>query len=133
MTTKVKDIVIEYRGNGNDGYPTKVLVDGQYLPQRNLPNYEKRVKVIARCKETVLVEVEFYHGETEVFEPENFAMEVGDLSVRTRPDRFPCEIKIAGYEPRCLSIEVEFAEGQMVMAKLEFKPHAVEPDVPEVR
>lgn len=131
-TEKVNSLVIDYQYDGRDGFPAKVVVDGVQPPDFPTPLYEKAIKVRTKHHEPICVEVEYLAADktpvTILYHPETFEMEVGEVSVKTHPDRFPCQVLLGGIEYGTDSLELKFVGGEPVLVNLRIAPW-VEPIV----
>jgi hypothetical protein len=100
----------------DNGYKTFVKIDGHHRPNC----YEREITLLIEAGSKVQVEVLWKHGLVEVFEPEEFEFSMGCLEIRTHPNRYPCQIIVGGYEPRCYSVAIRFAEGECPWVDLRF-------------
>lgn len=131
---KVNSLKVLYECDGRDGFTAKVEIDGVQPPSFNPPLHEKTIKVRIKHHEKVSVEVEYITADrknlTVLYEPKNFECEVGKVKVRTKPDRFPCEILLHGLEFGVDSLHFQFVRGEPVWMNLRLCPWA-EPIVVE--
>ncbi len=118
--TECNRVDILHPGDLYDGYQTFVVVDGIKLPEMNPRLYDKEIEIQATAGEplqiVVLVLNEDKEEEVIGFLPTNFDMEIGILGIHTVSGRSPCSTTIGGFEPGVRSINVRFAEGEVVRA-----------------
>lgn len=116
-TQEVDLLEIIYKGDGRDGFPAYIRIDGVEPPQWQPPRYEKTITVLARSCRPLRVFVQFSDGNV-VYEPRKFDLALGDLEIHLCPDRNPCRVTIGGYEPMVQSISLHFQEGIAVKTGL---------------
>lgn len=110
----------------DDGFGTIVHVDGKFVQGKR----DKEITLRAVAGNPCQIAVLWDDNTTEVFEPEEFELNLGCLHVEIHPDRRPCKISVGGYEPRVYSLEVKFETGAAPWVDLRFHPRPAAEAVP---
>lgn len=127
---EVDALEIVHKGDGRDGYPTYVVVDGKKGSDMLPPRYDKWIQVDIEAHKPVEVTVHWLVGRhplsrwamTTVYQPRSFSMEVGHLRIRSALHRCPCEVILDGRDIGVKSVSMKFVEGEAVWVSMVVAP-----------
>lgn len=124
---KLEIVNIIHQGNVHDGYGWILRIDGKLSPEiwpDDTTKREKALLLAVDCGFLPIVLVTWRDGSKEVLVPDDLDVTVVDLVVKSRPDRFPCQVSIGGTEPNVKTVRVLFKTGANVTATatVEFMP-----------